>query len=259
MERQRQNDLIVEQFTAQAAPYAEYAPNVDDEALRPVREAAGVGPDDVVLDVACGPGMIAFDLARVAKRVTGVDLTPAMLDQARARQAREGRTNLDWRLCDVHELPFEDGAFSLVVTRFTFHHIPDPLVVLREMARVCRPGGRVVVADVYSRTPDQGAAYDRVEKLRDPSHVHALGLDEFAELFAAARLDADPPVFFGMDVRLDDLLATSAPEAGAADEVRRTFHADLGAGRLGVNAREEAGAIRFTFPLAVFVGRKPKA
>ena len=257
MDHQRQNELIVEQFSAQAAPFAEYAPHSDAESMRLVREAAGVGADDEVLDVACGPGLVACDFARHARRVTGVDLTPAMIDQAMARQASEGLTNLDWRVCDVRKVPFGDGSFSVAFSRYAFHHIPDPAAVLGEMARVCRPGGRVAVVDVHSRDPEQGAAYDRVEKLRDPSHARAIGLDEFAALFAAAGLEAETPIFYGLDVRLDDLLATSHPDSGAADEVRRTFHEDLGVDRLGVNAREVDGAIWFTFPIVVLVGRKP--
>lgn len=257
MDHQRQNELIVEQFSAQAAPFAEYAPHSDADAMRLVREAAGIGPDDEVLDVACGPGLVACDFARHARRVTGVDLTPAMIDQARARQATEGLANLDWRVCDVRSLPFEDAAYSAVFSRYAFHHVPNPAAVLHEMARVCRPGGRVAVVDVFSRDPEQGAAYDRVEKLRDPSHARAVGLDEFADLFAAAALETSPPIFYGLDVRLDDLLAASAPDPGAADEVRRTFREDAGVDRLGVNAREIDGHLWFTFPIVVFVGRKP--
>jgi SAM-dependent methyltransferase len=257
MDHRRQNELIVEQFSAQAAPFAGYAPHSDADAMRLVREAAGIGPTDDVLDVACGPGLVACDFARYARRVTGIDLTPAMIDQARARQAAEGLANLDWRVGDVRRLPFDAGAFSVVFSRYAFHHIPNPAEILGEMARVCRPGGRVVVVDVHSRDPEQGAAYDRVEKLRDPSHVRAVGLDEFARLFADAGLDLRPPTFHGLDVRLDDLLAASAPDPGAADDVRLTFREDVGVDRLGVNAREVDGGIVFTFPIAVLVGREP--
>lgn len=255
MDRQRRNELIVEQFTVQSAPFADYAPHSDAEAMRLVREAAEIGPDDVALDVACGPGIVARDFARRARHVTGIDLTPAMIDQARTRQEAEGLTNIDWRVGDVRRLPFDAGAFSLVFSRYAFHHMPEPGVVLREMARVCRPGGRVVVVDVHSRSPEQAAAYDRVETLRDPSHVHALGLEEFAKIFAEAGLTLDAPTFHGIEVRLDDLLASTATEPRAADEVRRLFRDDLGVDRLGVNAREDDGSIRFTFPIAVLVGR----
>jgi len=256
MDAERQNELIVEQFSAQAEPFAKFKAHSQADAMRLVREAVGLGPDDEALDVACGPGLVACDFAEHAARVAGIDLTPAMIEQARRLQAEKGLTNLEWRVGDVSNLPFADSAFSIVFTRFSFHHLLDPARALGEMARVCRPGGRVAVVDVYSRNPEQGAAYDHVEKLRDPSHVRALGLDEFAGLFDRAGLKDVATYFHGLDVKLDELLATSFPNEGAGDEVRRIFREDIGVDRLGVNARLVDGAIHFTFPIALVVGQK---
>src|SRR5262245_8057922 len=74
---------IVDQFTRQAVPFST-APGIrDEEALRLVVEAAGAGPDDTVLDVACGGGIVVCAFARVVRHATGIDLTPAMIEQAR--------------------------------------------------------------------------------------------------------------------------------------------------------------------------------
>ena len=254
MDAERQNRLIVEQFSAQAAPFARLAAHSAEDSLRLVREAAGIGPNDAVLDVACGPGIVACDFARHASRVTGIDLTPAMIEQARAIQAKEGLSNLDWRVGDVSALPFASHSFDVAFTRYSFHHLLDPAGALSELARVARPRGRVVVVDVYSSSPEQGAAYDHAEKLRDPSHVRALGLEELIGLFDKAGLEDVSTRFYGLDVNLDELLASSAPEPGAADEVRRIFREDVGVDRLGVNARWVVGAIAFTFPIVVVVG-----
>jgi len=259
MDAERQNQLIVEQFSAQAAPFAKLAAHSTEDSLRLAREAVGIGAADTVLDVACGPGIVACDFARHARRVTGIDLTPAMIEQARALQAAKGLANLEWRVGDVSVLPFDSSAFSVVFTRYSFHHLLDPARVLAEMARVSRPGGRIAVVDVFSSSPEQGAAYDHAEKLRDPSHVRALGLGELAGLFEKAGLEDVKTSFYGVDVNLDELLGSSAPEPGAADEVRRIFREDVGVDRLGVNARWADGAIQFTFPIAVLVGRKPEA
>ena len=257
MKAERQNELIVEQFSAQAEPFAKFKAHSQEDAMRLVREAVGLGPDDEALDVACGPGLVACDFAEHAARVTGIDLTPGMIEQARKLQADKGLANLDWRIGDVSNLPFDDSTFSVVSTRYSFHHLLDPARALAEMTRVCRPGGRVAVVDVYSRDPEQGAAYDHVEKLRDPSHVRALGLDEFAELFDRSGLEKVTTNFYGLDVKLDELLAASSPDEGADDEVRRIFREDVGVDRLGVTARLVDGAIHFTFPIAVLVGRRP--
>jgi ubiquinone/menaquinone biosynthesis C-methylase UbiE len=116
---------------------------------------AGIGPEDTVLDVACGPGLVACTLAEVAQHVTGIDLTPAMIEQAQARQKAKGLMNLTWLVGDAVPLPFPETAFSVVVTRYSFHHFLDPKAVLAEMVRVCSPAGRVAVIDVFTSSPEQ--------------------------------------------------------------------------------------------------------
>src|SRR2546422_590128 len=130
-------DLVVEQFTKQAVPFST-APGVrDEEALQLLVEFTGAGPEDTVLDVACGPGLVVCALAAVVRHATGIDVTPAMIERARALAAEKGLANVAWQVGDVLPLPYADGAFSLVVSRFAFHHFPEPRAVLAEMKRVC--------------------------------------------------------------------------------------------------------------------------
>src|SRR5438128_9948769 len=176
--------LILDQFTKQAVPFSQMQNHSPELLLA----ASRAGPEDTVLDVACGPGLMACAFAKVARHVTGIDLTPAMIEQAKAMQQSDGLTNLTWHVGDVQSLPFADASFSLVFTRYSFHHFLDPKAVLAEMVRVCTPGGRVVVVDVFMSNPDQAEAYNRLEKLRDPSHVRALALDELTGLFSESGL-----------------------------------------------------------------------
>src|SRR5919108_5299434 len=104
-------DSILDQFTRQAVPFAT-APGIKDEAaLKLVIEFSGVGANDTVLDVACGPGILACAFARVAKHVTGIDITPAMLERARSLQHEQGLTNLTWQQGDVLPLPYAPASF----------------------------------------------------------------------------------------------------------------------------------------------------
>src|SRR5690242_10573571 len=77
-----QRRLVLDQFTRQAEPFARLPAHSTEESVRLVREAAGIDPADTILDVACGPGLLACAFARSARHVTGIDLTPAMIDQA---------------------------------------------------------------------------------------------------------------------------------------------------------------------------------
>ena len=87
-------DRIVDQFTRQAVPFST-APGIRDEAaLQLLVEASGAGPDDTVLDVACGPGLVVSAFARVVRHATGIDVTPAMLERARAVAVEAGVTNV---------------------------------------------------------------------------------------------------------------------------------------------------------------------
>ncbi|GAA2727016.1 class I SAM-dependent methyltransferase [Actinocorallia aurantiaca] len=102
-------------------------------------------PEDVLLDVGCGPGSITVDLASRVAKVVGVDLVEEVLEEARARA--EGVGNVSFRAADVYELPFEDGVFDVVHAHQTLQHVADPVRALREMRRVCRPGGIVAARD----------------------------------------------------------------------------------------------------------------
>jgi SAM-dependent methyltransferase len=244
--------LILDQFTRQATPFAT-APSIKDErALALVVEFAGAGPDDTVLDVACGPGLLACAFARVARHVTGIDITPAMLERARQTQAEQGRTNLTWRRGDVLPLPWPDGSFSIVCSRFAFHHFPDPLAVLREKQRVCRPGGRVVVVD-SAPAPARADAFNALEKIRDPSHVRSLPLPEHEALFAAAGLPKPRVTTYRLESDLESLLARSFPAPGGAEEIRRRFIASLEDDALDIQTRRDGDLIRYGFPVAVLV------
>jgi ubiquinone/menaquinone biosynthesis C-methylase UbiE len=253
---EEQRRLIRDQFTKQAIPFAAMPAHSNDEANRLLIDMAGIGPGDDVLDVACGPGLVACALAAVARHVTGLDLTPAMLAQAQARQRAQGLTNLTWLVGDAVPLPFPDAAFSVVVTRYSLHHFLDPNAVLAEMVRVCAPGGRVAVIDVFTSSPEQAEAYYRVERLRDPSHVRALALEELTGLCHGAELRDLRTGFFKLPVELEALLAASFPNPGDADRVRQAFAADVTVNHLGLGTARRGGAFHFAFPIVVLVGRK---
>ena len=244
-------DLIVEQFTKQAVPFST-APGIrDEEALQLLVAFSGAGPEDRVLDVACGPGLVVCAFAAVVRHATGIDVTPAMIERARALAAEKGLANVGWKVGDVLPLPYPDAAFSLVVSRFAFHHFPDPPGVLAEMKRVCAPGGRVVLVDVAaSDDPAKAAAFNRMEKLRDPSHVRALTLAELEGLFAAVGLPAPRAAFYQLRSELEGMLERSFPEPGDAQRVRRMFVDSLDGDELGLGARRRGDSIVFAYPVA---------
>jgi len=256
MSSSRHSELILDQFTRQAIPFAT-APSIRDEtALKLVVEFSGAGPDDTVLDVACGPGLIVVAFARVVKHATGIDLTPAMLEHARTYAAEQGVTNVTWQQGDVLPLPYPDASFSIVISRFAFHHFLNPAAVLEQMARVCRPGGTVVVVD-SAPAPEKAEAFNRMEVVRDPSHVRALPLAEHLALFHAAGLPEPRVTHYRLAGELESLISRSFPKPGDDVTLRRIFADSLADDTLGVQARRDADfRIRYGYPVAVLAARR---
>jgi ubiquinone/menaquinone biosynthesis C-methylase UbiE len=247
-------DAILDQFTRQAVPFSTAAGIKDEQALQLLVDSTGAGPEDTVLDVACGGGLVVCAFARVVRHATGIDLTPAMIERARTLQQERGLTNVTWRLSDVLPLPFVDGSFSIVTSRFAFHHFLDPAAVLAEMKRVCLPGGKVAVVDTdASVDPAKAAEFNRMEKLRDPSHVRAMPRAELMQLFARVGLPAPRATGYRLESDLESLLGRSFPLPGDADKIRQIFAASIEDDRLGIPLRREGETIHYAYPVAVLV------
>jgi len=248
-------ESIIDQFTRQAVHYSHMPGHNDEESLRLLMHLVGISGQDTVLDVACGSGIVACAFATMASQVTGIDLTPAMLEQAQALAQQRGLSNLSWRQGDIERLPFADDSFSIVLSRYAFHHFLKPGLVLSEMARVCCPGGKVLIADA-ALPPEKIDGYNHFEKLLDPSHHRALTLDEFRSLVSDAGLQNPRLAFYKMEEELERHLAASYPNPGDDEKVRQLLREDLGVDRLGVGAHLRGGEIHFAYPVTVIFAEK---
>jgi ubiquinone/menaquinone biosynthesis C-methylase UbiE len=178
-----------------------------------------------------------------------------MLDQARKGAQEQQLTNVSWQQGDVTQLPYPDAHFSVVSSRFVFHHLEQPLIVLREMVRVCKPGGRIVVADM-APAPEKADALNAEERLRDPSHVRALPEQELRELFANAGLPEPTLGHYRVECDLDDLLSRSFPNPGDEPKIRKIFADSIPENTMDLNTRSGEGKIYYSFPVAVLVSQK---
>jgi ubiquinone/menaquinone biosynthesis C-methylase UbiE len=253
-----QHDVeILDQFTRQAEPFLKRHENSNNDLLQLMVECADVQREDIMLDIACGPGIVSCFFARYASHVTGLDMVPAMLERAERLQTERELTNVDWALGESTALPFADDSFDRVVTRFSFHHYMEPQIAITEMLRVCKPGGIVLVADV-APCPDAQDRFNHWEVLRDPSHTRALTELEIDAVGKNAGLQLIRQANFRMQMNLEDLLGSSFPKAGNADKIRELFENDIRSetDTLGVSASRENNVVKLTYPIAIFAWRK---
>jgi len=181
-----------QEFTRQAEGFAASAATADRRQARRLVDALPTDTRGLVLDVACGPGIVTAELAATVAHVVALDLTPQMLTKAQERCAERGFDNVTFQEGSATDLPFAEGSFDAVVTRLSLHHFQDPRRVLGEMHRVVRPGGALLIADVTSsENSDKAAVQNAIEVLRDPSHVRMLPASEMLELVRGANFSLD--------------------------------------------------------------------
>jgi SAM-dependent methyltransferase len=143
------------------------------------------GGNERAIDVGCGAGALALALAPLVREVVGVDRVPELLELARERAP----ANAQFVEGDATELSFDTASFDLAGTLRTLHHVRRPELVIAELARVVRPGGRVLVIDQLAPIdPLEAYPVDRFERARDPSHARLLPEIDLRQLFEANGL-----------------------------------------------------------------------
>lgn len=125
-----------------------------------------IEPGEVVLDLGCGAGtdlLIAAQMTGARGRAIGVDMTPAMLEQARASAAAIGLTNVELHEALIEAVPIDDASIDVVISNGVIDLVPDKEAVFDEIDRVLKPGGRLQIADVVIRDEVSEDARKRID------------------------------------------------------------------------------------------------
>jgi ubiquinone/menaquinone biosynthesis C-methylase UbiE len=213
-----------------------------------------------VLDVACGTGIISRALAPFVQSMTGIDVTSAMLTEARLIAENEGLRNLEFRECPAENIAFPSQTFDLCITRFSLHHFEVPIIQMREMARVTKPAGSVVVIDLVSPSDAVLASlYNNYERLRDPSHTVALSGQQLKDLVLAVGITIQQLEKIQVSVNVERWLDLTATPLGTRERIIADLEGEL-AGRspaTGLSpSRDSNGSLNFRQEWALIVGAK---
>jgi ubiquinone/menaquinone biosynthesis C-methylase UbiE len=228
-------------FSGDDSPFARRAPG-------PLTWIEPLDKGMIVLDVACGAGHAAEQVAAQVRQVVGIDLTPALLEVGAQRLDDNGVHNVLLQEANAERLPFVEEAFDVVFCRSSLHHFADPRQAVSEMMRVCRRTGRIVLLDVIPPSAEVRDRFDHLHRLIDPSHVRSLLERELADLLGGIDSLSYADTFtlrFPVDIAIT--------EQSDSTEVVRLLREELqGTGEpTGLEAGEEDGKLAVAFTMCV--------
>ena len=227
--------LVAQQFGSTARAYLESVTHATGKDLEWLAAEATTQPGAAMLDLGCGAGHASFAVAPHAGSVTAYDPTAEMLEIVHHEAAVRGFANIRTVQGVAEALPFPDAHFELAISRYSAHHWHDVPAAIREVRRVLKSTGRMLLIDTTGgENPLLDTHLQTIELLRDPSHIRNYTVPEWVAMFReagfAVSLRQRWPLtleFNGWIERMrtpsDRVAAIHAVWAGAPDEVRHSF------------------------------------
>ena len=255
----KHKETVQKQFTKTADAFAKFAVRDSLEVLSEKVEFAKPQAQELVLDVACGPGAFVLAVAPRVRFALGIDLTPEMLRQARQFQAEKRIANVAFARGDADSLPFPDASFDLVSCQHAFHHITKPEPVLQEMIRVTKPEGRLLILDPLAPESDaKFELYNHIERLRDPSHTSSLRLTSFLSMFEEHGLEVFRQSLRRRPRSFNQWMqrAGAVPGKKRYAETRQLMEESMPGDKAGFSARADVDDIQIIHNEGMFLARR---
>lgn len=197
-------------------------------------------PDEEALDVMAGSGALAVRLAPLVARLVAVDPSPQMLEQIEIARLQANIANLQVRWAVADRLPFAGERFDAVVCALGLHHATDAAIALREMARVCRPGGHILLYEIVGDAdPVKRATQDVIERRRDPTHQALATADLLRTTAIACNLEIAYEEEKEVEQRLGDWLALANADEATAEAVTNMLDAAAEGDAAGLRIHRE--------------------
>ena len=247
-------------FTAQAAGFESEKLHLSkQEYLKYTVKMTAPRKTDSVLEVAAGTCVCGRNIAPYAGQVICLDATPAMLEVGKTECEKAGISNISFIKGYAEELPFLDESFDIVISRLAFHHFAGVEEPFKEMARVLKSGGKLVMIDMIVGDEALRDEVDRIERLRDPSHVRDLTLSEMRNLYMANSISLKTQEQTDIPVSLEAWMELTKPDGETRKEIHTIMQADInGTSITGFAPYNRDGKIYFNQHWIMNIGLKNK-
>ncbi|MBT0724945.1 methyltransferase domain-containing protein [Rosenbergiella sp. S61] len=180
---------VTEQFSPQASAYLTSSVHASGEDLQRLQQWLAPFSDAHILDIGCGAGHASFTASPLVRQVTAYDLSDEMLKVVKETADSRELTNIDCQQGVAESLPFDNQQFDCVISRYSAHHWQDVPQALREVFRVLKPGGQLIMMDIASPgAPLYDIWLQSIEVLRDPSHVRNYSPGEWLQMATESGL-----------------------------------------------------------------------
>jgi ubiquinone/menaquinone biosynthesis C-methylase UbiE/broad specificity phosphatase PhoE len=218
--------------------------------IRHLLNFAKLPADLRVLDIGTGLGLLPLLLAEDgAKQLVGIDISPEMLELAeylRLSRGSEAATRVIYRLAPAHALPFREESFDAVTCRLVLNHVRRPERIVKEIVRVLRPGGILILAELLGvDNPVKRATQNAIEERRNAAHVAARGVEQYNKLLTDAGLQIEARETISFERELEEWLAIYHADRGDSAVVREMIEAGLETDAAGINARRQGNTLVF--------------
>jgi SAM-dependent methyltransferase len=210
-------------------------------------DLARPAPQEELLDVACGRGLVSLAFAPRVRWVTGIDSDAASVLAARIGAGERGIRNFDFRYGSAEALEFDSSRFEIVTCRAGFDHFAEPEKALREMCRTLKPSGRAVIYEfVAPADAGKAALYQEIERHRDPSHRQSLSISRYEELFGRCGLRERGRIVTLLKRNFEEWMAGVQASDEVTRELRERVLGTVSGDRAGLAPRLHDGFLTFT-------------
>lgn len=250
---------IQKSFTTQAQNFEKQGLNMSkQEYLDYTVKSMDLSPDDNVLEAAAGTCICGRAVAPFVKTVTCLDATPAMLAVGKKKAKKCGITNMHFVNGYVENIPFDSQHFDVVFTRLSFHHFTEMDTPFLEMSRVLKSGGQFVIIDLEAAEEALRDIEDKIETMRDPSHIKSRSQDEIIALYERNGYTIIKQEITPLPQPLTPWMKLANTPNDIRKQIENLMVAELnGCQPTGFHAFIKDGVIHFEHRYILFIGVKP--